>query len=563
MEHPYKKLVDNIINDSEKDKLPRLLELARRCGNDNYILFRIAEYKFKYGTPGYEQDFFKLINDDKYTDGCNYYLGLINQKRSDHNSALDYFKRAVRKGSIYSVVAARQCLIEYFRLGNYEKAVSIYKQLAAYGKNTEETYNYAANAYLELFNHCYSNLKLEYCDEAINAIKNAILLNPSNDKYINFIKRIPIEKGNSESILRLINDIKDLESLPYKDELQLLIPQAMYKLRMAKYALSKIGSNEKNNISSVEQQLLSLKINSNINNDAAAQAIYDSIEDPEVIDYQSFRLLLEMYNKEGLFEKSYDIIDLIEYYKKCDDNLILYHQASTLIHQKRYAEAMCLLDEAIYNKKSNPKYNQKRDSKEISRFERLLALCMYLDGRLEGSEEVMQDLSFSNGHKIEIFLRKQLRMEDQFHDRENNVYFSLLHNIKDANTVSFECQEDGSVDYDENLEKEDQENENWQDWLVYKYIRNMLNSEKSMGKIESDDLRGLIRVIESGIRKLTPNYSLDSDTYLINLGQPRGIVNNVRTQFVIVETIPGGKLYNIKPVVPTESGKKNFRRLRS
>ena len=50
MEHPYKKLVDNIINDSEKDKLPRLLELARRCGNDNYILFRIAEYKFKYGT---------------------------------------------------------------------------------------------------------------------------------------------------------------------------------------------------------------------------------------------------------------------------------------------------------------------------------------------------------------------------------------------------------------------------------------------------------------------------------------------------------------------------------
>jgi tetratricopeptide (TPR) repeat protein len=270
-----------------------------------------------------------------------------------------------------------------------------------------------------------------------------------------------------------------------------------------------------------------------------------------------------MYNKEGLFEKAYDLIDLIDYFDKCDYNLILYHQASTLIHQKRYEEAMCLLDEAIYNKKSNPNYNPRRDNKEISRFERLLALCMYLDGRFEGSEEVMQNLSFSNGHKVEIFLRKQLKMEDHNHSEDNNVYYSLLHNKKDPNTVTFECQEDGSVDYDESLEQSDEEIENWQDFLVYRYIRNMLNSDKSMGRIESDDLKGLIKVIENGIKKLTPNYSLDSDTYLINLGQPRGIVNNVRTQFVIVETIPGGRLYNLKPVVPTEDGKKNFRRLRS
>ena len=212
MESIYKEEIDNLINSGEKKIVPKLCELAKKNNNDPYIVFRIAVYKYEYGTPSAEDDFINLMNNKDYFYASNYYLGLISIRNKKRNEAIKYLKKVVLKDNKYSIDAKRLLIQEYYVAKDYHTSIYYFNLLEKVKGNDENSYNYAAHSFYEF--QMYS--------DAINAIKEAIKLNPQETKYIKFIERIPADKKNSPLLLELLKEIIPLNT-PYTRELRLMV----------------------------------------------------------------------------------------------------------------------------------------------------------------------------------------------------------------------------------------------------------------------------------------------------------------------------------------------------
>lgn len=515
MENKFQKEIDSIINDGNKKVVPRLYELAKNNDNDPYILYRIAVYKYEYGTPNAEDDFISLLNNKDYYYASNYYLGLINIRNKERNKAIKYLKNTTSKNNEYAIRAMRLLVQEYYVCGDYKTSINYFELLEKYEYNDENSYNYAAHSFKEL----------KMYPSAINAIKNAIKLNTSEPKYINFIKRIPTGKEVNPLLLQLLYEIIPLNT-PYTNELKLMVPELMYKTRYLKEALLLIRNYEENNLTSVNQTLLNFRINSRINNDAEAERLFYSVEDTSLIHDDYYKMLYKMYNKEALFEKSFDAIETVENYGSTAYKYILYYRAQTLMQMGSFESAIILLDEAIRNI-----VDSNDNEQNIAQFYRLRALCYYLNGDYDDAKDEIVTLNQNDGRKIELLLRKEFDLPIDKVDKEDSAYYQLLHYYDPTTVLNF--------------------------------IQGLFDSKKSMcGVTANTDLDQLIYNVNKIIKDLEPTYSTKLDSYLINLGRPIGLLDGIPTPYFIVDAMPGGKLYNIKPIIPTEDGKKKFRRVR-
>ena len=300
----------------------------------------------------------------------------------------------------------------------------------------------------------------------------------------------------------------------------------MYKARYLKEALALIKNYEKHNLTSDNQTLLSFRINSKINNDKEAERLFYSIENKDLINDDYYKMLFKMYNKEALFEKSFSIIDEIEYNDTTAYKYILYYRASTLMQMGSYESAIVLLDEAIRDI-----IDTNDNEKNIAQFYRLRALCYYLNGDLDDAKDEISALDQNDGRKIELLLRNEFDLPIDIISKEDLAYYQLLNNY------------DGTI--------------------VYNFIKGLYESKKSScGVAPEINIGRLIYDLNDIISDLKPNYATKLDSYLINLETPIGRLNEVPTSYFIIDAMPDGKLYNIKPIIPTEDGKKNFKRIR-
>lgn len=511
MQEFMKDEIDEIVSTKGNNTLTKLNNLYNKYKQHPYILFRTAKYRYDNGLKNAAKEFRKIAEseDNEYSVPAYYYLIKISLKAGNYKQASKDYEKIKDAKNEYLELLKPQLSEILFRSGRINELLTYYNRLDVLNEVTDQDCYFAFRAYA--LNHNYS--------QAIKAIKRAISINPNNSDYHRAMIEVYCE---NRMYVPLLKEIENLLSqgikLDDEEQLKLAIPEIYDKMKSFKEAIVALEKNEAEGITRKSQDQLYFNLLTKVCDFYGAEQVSKKIVGYSSESLENYLQLTRMYNRLNLCDKSLTIFNEIEE-SKPNSMFFKYYKILTLIQLGEYEETINMIY-SILDRYPNE-----------SRFNTILALCLYLDGDKNAAKSIMNKVPESDGSKKDVFLRKELNLNNSSKKQEDDLYYEMLY----------------GYDFDK----------------VYRVNRRRLcQNNHASGLKKEVNVGRFLSELNSMINDLEPSYKMETDTYLIKYGEDVGYVNNKQTQYFMVDAIPGGQLYTVKPVIPTLEAKKNFQRTR-